>query len=783
MINKLKNLFPNTKGENAETLSEFICCCLSCWLLSTGACILFDSQFEFEAGVITILWQTAVSMIIIAIASRKWWIPPILIGSILLVIGVIITFENTIGNSTIGLSDFLKWLIDFMPENSPWYSKKGIYLIHTFINLGVSIGFFTVIRLTRKSWIIAIISIVIIIGIYSFGYAEYNILALVFYFMGIFSLIALDKFTGHKLFNRKNIFSVLGNKWIITVISIFICLVISLSTILIFNNEKKLDIRNRFSSNIAADIQSLFQFYTEEQRETKCSLYSLGLQNNKSYIGGDLPRLESVIIATTDLKSSTLVKITSFGAYNGKRWYNKFEETYRFNGPFKEKQTAYLSSKLIDKDFNSSPIQSICQIQEVNFTLKDDSFFLPSLGQTLDFSEKTPTKNPILFDGRGQILSYYGQKKGYTYSLKSLVYLTNRKLSPQYTFVMNQITSQKDPYYTKEFKEYYTNLETNLSRRAIDILEIFKTENLNAYNTALRICEHFSYKNGYRYTEFPPTFYETDDVVDKLLYTKRGHCVYYSTAMVTMLRYLGIPSRLAAGYKTAFDENGTQVVVSSHPYAWVECYLPNMGWISFDPTPKQPLTTTGNEQSDNSGQENPEHQQEEIMTPEVEESADDIIEIENQPISKEEKTVSIKLIILIIIFALIITYLICRIVFLSKFYEIDFVKKRFISTNKQAEFYWRDILRLFICMGCIRKRNETVRELGNRVCDKLPLELKETVLNSISIIEALRYGDISPNDENIITLYKTIISLEEAVKQKLNPIIYFIIRRLLRPIL
>ncbi|MBR6201222.1 MAG: transglutaminase domain-containing protein [Spirochaetales bacterium] len=67
---------------------------------------------------------------------------------------------------------------------------------------------------------------------------------------------------------------------------------------------------------------------------------------------------------------------------------------------------------------------------------------------------------------------------------------------------------------------------------------------------------------------------------------KKGYCTYFAFAMVTMLRSVGIASRVAVGF-VPDDENRTlnyYDVRSPHAHAWVEVYFDGVGWVSFDPT-------------------------------------------------------------------------------------------------------------------------------------------------------------------------------------------------------
>lgn len=77
------------------------------------------------------------------------------------------------------------------------------------------------------------------------------------------------------------------------------------------------------------------------------------------------------------------------------------------------------------------------------------------------------------------------------------------------------------------------------------------------------------------------------DAVDYLLFERReGYCDYYASAMVVLLRAVGIPARLAAGYASGERRaNGnTFLVRQKDAHAWPEVFFPEYGWIAFEPT-------------------------------------------------------------------------------------------------------------------------------------------------------------------------------------------------------
>lgn len=69
-----------------------------------------------------------------------------------------------------------------------------------------------------------------------------------------------------------------------------------------------------------------------------------------------------------------------------------------------------------------------------------------------------------------------------------------------------------------------------------------------------------------------------------------GYCDHFSTSMVVMLRMNGIPARWVAGFapgNLTMEDNGEvrSDVRALHAHSWVEAYIPEVGWIAFEPTP------------------------------------------------------------------------------------------------------------------------------------------------------------------------------------------------------
>jgi transglutaminase-like putative cysteine protease len=87
-------------------------------------------------------------------------------------------------------------------------------------------------------------------------------------------------------------------------------------------------------------------------------------------------------------------------------------------------------------------------------------------------------------------------------------------------------------------------------------------------------------------TRVPPPPADRDWVDYTLFEVQAGYSDYLSTAMVVMLRSVGVPARAVSGFAPGeYDEQeAAYVVFESEAHSWVEVFFPRYGWINFEPS-------------------------------------------------------------------------------------------------------------------------------------------------------------------------------------------------------
>ena len=63
-----------------------------------------------------------------------------------------------------------------------------------------------------------------------------------------------------------------------------------------------------------------------------------------------------------------------------------------------------------------------------------------------------------------------------------------------------------------------------------------------------------------------------------------GTCRDFALLMMEAVRALGLAARFVSGYVYSPNAGGSGNVGGGATHAWMECYLPGAGWVSFDPT-------------------------------------------------------------------------------------------------------------------------------------------------------------------------------------------------------
>jgi transglutaminase-like putative cysteine protease len=160
-----------------------------------------------------------------------------------------------------------------------------------------------------------------------------------------------------------------------------------------------------------------------------------------------------------------------------------------------------------------------------------------------------------------------------------------------------ELSQENSRIYPSDIQRRYLQLPEDHDHR-IDELAAEVTRGATTQIQIARTIEShlrasYSYSLDLRRVEFG------DPVADFLFNTREGHCEYFASAMVLMLRSRRVPARLVNGFQMGEYNDAADVytVRQSDAHSWVEVYFSTRDrggvWVAFDPTPAAGLSVYG----------------------------------------------------------------------------------------------------------------------------------------------------------------------------------------------
>lgn len=125
-----------------------------------------------------------------------------------------------------------------------------------------------------------------------------------------------------------------------------------------------------------------------------------------------------------------------------------------------------------------------------------------------------------------------------------------------------------------EHEQYLT--ATDLTRIPSSFTDLFLFDkNKNIFENLLDLN-----KWAFDFFTFETEVTDTETTITEILEKRKGVCQDFTHVFCGIARLNGIPARYVSGYL----HQGNNLVGDMQMHAWVECYLPIIGWVGFDPT-------------------------------------------------------------------------------------------------------------------------------------------------------------------------------------------------------
>ncbi|MEH2068820.1 MAG: DUF3488 and DUF4129 domain-containing transglutaminase family protein [Nostoc sp.] len=307
--------------------------------------------------------------------------------------------------------------------------------------------------------------------------------------------------------------------------------------------------------------------------------YGFNSQINQNLRGEMKPK----VVMRVRSQAEGFWRVLAFDRYTGKGW-----EVSRNEDVTTIRRSPWSYQIFIPPPLITGKTQEVVQTYTVVSELPN---LIPAMANPKELYFPTPM---IAVDKENGLRSPVELSEGVTYTVVSEVPYRDRTLLGQ--------TSTK---YPRDIKNHYLQIPSEIAQkvrqRTEEILANYNQHQVgkssksldSAYEKALYLAQYL--KQYYSVPQNPlelPYLDEKEDLVEAFLFKyKGGYPDHFSTVLTVMLRSIGIPARLVAGFSSGeFNPfTGMYVVRNTDAYVMTEVYFPKYGWFAFDPIPNHPL--------------------------------------------------------------------------------------------------------------------------------------------------------------------------------------------------
>ena len=207
----------------------------------------------------------------------------------------------------------------------------------------------------------------------------------------------------------------------------------------------------------------------------------------------------------------------------------------------------------------------------------------------------SPIENRVIF-GQDRIIkiegNFFGVSRDANGNLTGMGTPENYEVYSQLITVRPDRLRSRRITYSDNLLRYYTKLP-NRNPQIEQLAHQISARATNIYDR-VGLVQSYLEKN-YQYTTTDLPMDSRDPVAHFLFNKKAGHCEYFATSMVMLLRYLQIPSRVVNGFlEGEYNAIGEFYLVRQRDaHTWVEVYFGNGLWITFDPSPRAVAGASG----------------------------------------------------------------------------------------------------------------------------------------------------------------------------------------------
>ncbi|MBE9004960.1 DUF3488 domain-containing protein [Fortiea sp. LEGE XX443] len=309
------------------------------------------------------------------------------------------------------------------------------------------------------------------------------------------------------------------------------------------------------------------------------SYYGFNSQINQNLRGNMTPK----VVMRVRSQAEGFWRVLAFDRYTGKGW-----EISRNEDVITLKRSPWSYQIYLSPPATSAQTREVVQTYTVVADLPN---LIPAMTHPKEIYFPTPV---VAVDKEDGLRSPVGLSEDLTYTVISEVPYRDRtllgKATTKYPQHIQKYYLQIPPEIASKVRKFTEEILANYSRD--NVSRVSKTLD-SPYEKALYLAQYIKQRYSIPENTFDfPYLSEKEDLVEAFLFKHQGgYPDHFSTVLTMMLRSIGIPARLVAGFSSGeFNPfTGMYVVRNTDAYAMTEVYFPKYGWFAFDPIPNHPL--------------------------------------------------------------------------------------------------------------------------------------------------------------------------------------------------
>mgnify|MGYP000247222056 CR=1 FL=1 len=195
------------------------------------------------------------------------------------------------------------------------------------------------------------------------------------------------------------------------------------------------------------------------------------------------------------------------------------------------------------------------------------------------FTNSINAENEYSINGYGfQTIRVRPKKKFKTISFQADIRLIKREINP---FDFHPDTNVSEAYENIEKVNFRVDFEPFLRKTNFTTVPE-KKSNIFRFDRSIPLFDNLQALNDwvYRYITFKTDVTAVNTELAEVIEKQQGVCQDFTHLFCALSRLNGTPARYVSGYL----HQGNGYFGDSQMHAWAEVYVPNLGWVGFDPT-------------------------------------------------------------------------------------------------------------------------------------------------------------------------------------------------------